>query len=174
MSVRKLQELSRGGSTGSAPSDRDINAHAQRIMGGGGGGGGVARSFMEAYSRDVDVAHSNTDPNSSASPRRAALAPPAPKPGETTGQQILALLLRVQEELREEREERAAREEQLLGAIQQLQEKFVAAGIRTVTEAVAHPHGDFDNIDEVLRKPPVIDPRGNALAPIPTDVDGLD
>ena len=174
MSLDKLRELSRGGSTGTAPSDRDINAHAQRIMGGGGGGGGVARSFMEAYSRDVDAAHSNAEPHPTAAPRRAAPQPPAPKPGETTGQQILGLLLRMQEELREEREERAAREEQLLGAIQQLHEKFVAAGIRTVTEAVAHPHGDFDSIDEVLRKPPVIDPRGNALAPIPTDVDGLD
>lgn len=171
MSLDKLKEFSRGGGTGAALSDRDINAHAQRIMGGGGGG---ARSFMEAYSRDVDAAHSNAEPHPSAAPRRAAPQPPAPKPGETTGQQILGLLLRMQEELREEREERAAREEQLLGAIQQLHEKFVAAGIRTVTEAVAHPHGDFDNIDEVLRKPPVIDPRGNALAPIPTDADGLD
>ena len=82
MSLDKLRELSRGGSTGTAPSDRDINAHAQRIMGGGGGGGGVARSFMEAYSRDVDAAHSNAEPHPTAAPRRAAPQRPAPKPGE--------------------------------------------------------------------------------------------
>lgn len=165
MSVSKLKELARGAE---APSDQDLNRHAQRIMGGGG------RTFAEAYEQDVGIAHSNPGPYAApAAPRRPAAAPaPAPRAGETTGQQILSLLGEMRAEFNARLAERDA---ELLEAIQQLREQFSAAGIRTVTEAVAHPHGDFDNIEGVLKMPPVVDPRGRSLAPIvDSDPDGLD